>query len=65
MRPQIPQLMQRLLALVNDVDADMLSMVMEEFVEQFANELTPFAVELTLNLVRGMSGLTDFSEKRS
>lgn len=51
MRPQIPQLMQRMMALVNDVDADMLSSVMEEFVEQFSNELTPFAVDLALNLV--------------
>jgi len=52
MRPQIPQLMQRLLALVNEVDADMLSMVMEEFVEQFSDELTPFAVDLAMNLVQ-------------
>ena len=51
MRPQIPQLMQRLLTLVNEVDADMLSMVMEEFVEQFSDELTPFAVDLATNLV--------------
>jgi hypothetical protein len=56
MRPQIPQLMQRLLGLVNDVDADMLSMVMEEFVEQFSNELTPFAVDLALNLVFSFAG---------
>src|SRR5579859_4135795 len=51
MRPQIPQIMQRLMDLVNEVDADMLSSVMEEFVEQFSNELTPFAVDLALNLV--------------
>ena len=51
MRPQIPQIMQRLMDLVNEVDADMLSSVMEEFVEQFSNELTPFAVHLALNLV--------------
>jgi importin-7 len=51
MRPQIGQLMQRLLNLVDEVDADMLSMVMEEFVEQFHNELAPFAVDLALNLV--------------
>lgn len=51
MRPQIPQIMQRLLTLVNEVDADMLSMVMEEFVEQFSDELTPFAVDLATNLV--------------
>jgi hypothetical protein len=52
MRPQIPLLMERLLALVNEVDADTLSAVMEEFVEQFSNELTPFAVDLALNLVQ-------------
>jgi importin-7 len=51
MRPQIPQIMERLMSLVNEVDADMLSSVMEEFVEQFSNELTPFAVDLALNLV--------------
>jgi len=51
MKPQIPQIMQRLLGLINEVDADMLSMVMEEFVEQFSTELTPFAVDLALNLV--------------
>ena len=51
MRPQIPMLMQLFLSLVNEVDADMLSAVMEEFVEQFSNELTPFAVDLALNLV--------------
>lgn len=51
MRPQIPQIMKRLMDLVNEVDADMLSSVMEEFVEQFSNELTPFAVDLALNLV--------------
>lgn len=60
MRPQIPQLMQRLLTLVNEVDADMLSMVMEEFVEQFSDELTPFAVDLATNLVQThkIGGLT-------
>lgn len=51
MRPQIPQLMQRMMALISEVDADMLSSVMAEFVEQFSNELTPFAVDLALNLV--------------
>jgi importin-7 len=57
MRPQIPQLMERLLKLVNEVDADMLSMVMEEFVEQFSNELTPLAVDLAVNLVSHERGL--------
>ena len=55
MRSQIPQLMQRLLSLVNEIDADMLSMVMEEFVEQFSDELSPFAVDLAVNLVHIVS----------
>jgi importin-7 len=59
MRPQIPLLMQRMMALVNDVDADMLSTVMEDFVEQFSNELTPFAVDLALNLVMRWSMVVD------
>jgi importin-7 len=55
MRPQIPQIMQRLLALVNEIDADMLSMVMEEFVEQFSDELTPYTVDLAATLVPSQS----------
>ena len=51
MKPQIPQVMQRFLSLVNEVDADTLSVVMEDFVEQFSKELLPFAVDLALNLV--------------
>jgi importin-7 len=65
MRPQIPLLMQRLLSLVNEVDADTLSAVMEEFVEQFSNELTPFAVDLALNLVKRIVHKADLREKRS
>ena len=65
MRPQIPQVMQRLLSLVNEVDADLMPMVMDEFVEQFSEELKPFAVELALNLVRRRWILTNCSAKRS
>lgn len=51
MQENIPQIMQQLLKLTNEVDVDALANVMEEFVEVFASELTPFAVELTEQLV--------------
>lgn len=50
MQDNIPHIMQRLLKLTNEVDVDALANVMEEFVEVFASELTPFAVELTEQL---------------
>ncbi|TGZ77434.1 ARM repeat-containing protein [Ascodesmis nigricans] len=50
MQETIPQIMQELLKLSNEVDVDALATVMEEFVEVFASELTPFAVELTEQL---------------
>src|SRR5690606_33644837 len=43
-------IMQQLLKLTNEVELDQLANVMEEFVEVFASELTPFAVELTEQL---------------
>ena len=46
----IPKIMRTLLQLANEVDVDSLSNVMEEFVEVFANELTPYAVELAEQL---------------
>lgn len=46
----IPQIMRVLLQLSNEIDIDSLSNVMEEFVEVFANELTPYAVELAEQL---------------
>jgi hypothetical protein len=51
MQSNIAVIMQQLLKLANEVDVDSLSNVMEEFVEVFASELTPFAVELTKQLV--------------
>ena len=42
--------MQQLLKLANEVDVDALANVMEEFVEVFAPELTPFAVALSEQL---------------
>lgn len=45
-RVNIPQIMQQLLTLANEVDVDSLASVMEEFVEVFSTELKPFAVAL-------------------
>ena len=50
MQQTIPAVMQQLLSLANEVDVDALANVMEEFVEVFAAELTPFAVALTEQL---------------
>lgn len=50
MQQNIPQIMQQLLKLANEVDVDALSNVMEDFVEIFAAELTPFAVALAEQL---------------
>lgn len=50
MQQNIPQVMQQLLKLANEVDVDALANVMEEFVEVFAPELTPFAVALSEQL---------------
>lgn len=50
MRQSIPQIMQQLLKLANEVDVDALAQVMEDFVEVFSAELTPFAVALTEQL---------------
>ncbi|KAI5289275.1 hypothetical protein KEM54_004125, partial [Ascosphaera aggregata] len=46
----IPQIMQQLLKLANEVDVDALANVMEDFVEVFSTELTPFAVALSEQL---------------
>lgn len=50
MQTSIPQIMQQLLKLANEVDVDSLANVMEDFVEVFATELTPFAVALSEQL---------------
>ena len=50
MQSNIPQIMQQLLKLANEVDVDSLANVMEDFVEVFAPELTPFAVALSEQL---------------
>lgn len=50
MQQNIGQIMQQLLKLANEVDVDSLANVMEDFVEEFSTELTPFAVALSEQL---------------
>lgn len=50
MQTSIPTIMQQLLKLANEADIDALANVMEDFVEVFATELTPFAVALSEQL---------------
>ena len=50
MQENIPQIMQQLLKLANEVDVDALANVMEDFVEVFSEQLTPFAVALSEQL---------------
>ncbi|KLU90519.1 hypothetical protein MAPG_10372 [Magnaporthiopsis poae ATCC 64411] len=50
MQTSIPTIMQQLLKLANEADIDALANVMEDFVEVFAKELTPFAVALSQQL---------------
>lgn len=47
---RIPEVMQHLLDLGNKVDIDAISGIMEEFVEVFSHQLTPFAVQLAQQL---------------
>ncbi|CAG8478067.1 8378_t:CDS:10, partial [Cetraspora pellucida] len=44
--PNIPMVMQQLLDLTNQIDTDTLANVMEDFVEVFSKELSPFAIQL-------------------
>ncbi|KAK0612295.1 armadillo-type protein [Bombardia bombarda] len=68
MQQSIPTIMQQLLKLANEADIDALANVMEDFVEVFAKELTPFAVALSEQLrdtyLRIIRDLLDNSEKR-
>lgn len=50
MRANIPSIMSQLLKLANEADVDALANVMEDFVEVFSKELTPFAVALSEQL---------------
>ncbi|SCU88580.1 LAMI_0D10616g1_1 [Lachancea mirantina] len=47
---QVPSIMEKLLRLSKEFQIDILSEVMEAFVERFADELTPFARDLAANL---------------
>lgn len=68
MQQSIPTIMQQLLKLANECDIDALANVMEDFVEVFAAELTPFAVALSEQLrdtyLRIVRELLEKNEKR-
>ncbi|KAK3367104.1 armadillo-type protein [Lasiosphaeria ovina] len=68
MQQSIPTIMQQLLKLANEADIDALANVMEDFVEVFAAELTPFAVALSEQLrdtyLRIVRELLENNEKR-
>ncbi|KAI1361218.1 importin-beta domain-containing protein [Xylaria arbuscula] len=69
MQQSIPTIMQQLLKLANECDIDALANVMEDFVEVFATELTPFAVALSEQLrdtyLRIVRELLDKNENRN
>ncbi|GAW15394.1 hypothetical protein ANO14919_048030 [Xylariales sp. No.14919] len=69
MQQSIPTIMQQLLKLANECDIDALANVMEDFVEVFATELTPFAVALSEQLrdtyLRIVRELLEKNESRS
>ncbi|RYP17478.1 hypothetical protein DL767_010017 [Monosporascus sp. MG133] len=69
MQQGIPTIMQQLLKLANECDIDALANVMEDFVEVFATELTPFAVALSEQLrdtyMRIVRELLDKNEARA
>ncbi|KAF9361062.1 hypothetical protein BGX26_006150 [Mortierella sp. AD094] len=46
MKPHLQFIMHELLAMTNQIDVDTLAEVMDEFVEVFAQDLAPFAVQL-------------------
>ncbi|GMM56575.1 Nmd5 protein [Maudiozyma humilis] len=50
--PSVVPIMQKLLTLSNEFESDSISGVMQEFVEQFSNQLQPFGVELINNLIQ-------------
>lgn len=50
LKPHVAGIMQELLKMTNELDMDTLTHVMELFVEVFADEVKPFAVELAMSL---------------
>lgn len=51
LKTSVGQIMQILLALANEIDMDTITDVMESFVDNFSDELVPFAVQLSSQLV--------------
>ncbi|KAF9570176.1 hypothetical protein EC968_002115 [Mortierella alpina] len=73
MKPHLQFIMHELLAMTNQIDVDTLSEVMDEFVEVFAQDLAPFAVQLCEQLrdtflricedmAKGTDGLDDVTD---
>lgn len=52
LNPHVVPTMQTLLKISNEFESDTISGVMQEFVEQFAEQLQPFSVDLMNNLVQ-------------
>ncbi|KAF8941533.1 hypothetical protein BGZ58_006936 [Dissophora ornata] len=73
MKPHLQFIMHELLAMTNEIDVDTLADVMDEFVEVFAQDLAPFAVQLCEQLrdtflricedmAKGADGVDDLSD---
>lgn len=63
---RIPEVMTRLLDLANRIDIDAIAGVIEEFVEVFSEQLTPFAVDLGRKMCdQLMRLLTELSEQQN
>lgn len=73
MKPHLQFIMHELLAMTNEIDVDTLAEVMDEFVEVFAQDLAPFAVQLCEQLRdtflhicedmgKGTDGIDDLSD---
>ncbi|KAF9115179.1 hypothetical protein BGX27_008657 [Mortierella sp. AM989] len=73
MKPHLQFIMHELLAMTNQIDIDTLAEVMDEFVEVFAQDLAPFAVQLCEQLrdtflricedmTKGSEGVDDLSD---
>jgi hypothetical protein len=58
-------IMQVLLSLTNEIDMDTITEVMEQFVDFFSDELTPFAVQLGAQMVFNDMSLLTFREIHS
>lgn len=64
--PLLSQVMEALLSLANEFQSDSIAFVLERFVEMFAEHLTPYAVQLCVQLrdtvARHLEGYTNFLE---